>query len=192
MSQKLCCTAMALLLTAMGAPTTAGTIGFTTLQPGTINHLQAQVIGKVVQSHTGLQVRVIPVAGTTAVQAAVQNQQAEFTVSDVNNMGDAVRSDGVFAKMKPMTELRVVLKITDFPVGIMVREDSGMKKLDDLRGKRYPTGWQAFPNGIPLTRAVLATAGMMIMICPLIRAEINECFDHFCVGRGYRYQHFRK
>ena len=140
----------------------AETVGFTTLQPGAINHLQAQIIGKVVQGHSDLQVRVIPVAGTTATLAAVQNRQAEFTLSDVNNMADAINGVGMFSDLKPMPNLRVVLKLVDFPIGIMVRKDSGMSKLVDLKGKRYPIGWQAFPNGIPLSQGVLASAGMTL------------------------------
>ncbi|MBT3551117.1 MAG: TAXI family TRAP transporter solute-binding subunit [Rhodospirillaceae bacterium] len=140
----------------------AETIGFTTLQPGAINHLQAQIIGKVVQSRTDLQVRVIPVAGTTATLAALQNRQAEISVSDVNNMGDAVRGKGMFSKMKPMPNLRVLFKLVDFPIGIMVRKDSGMTKLTDLKGKKYPIGWQAFPNGTPLGQGVLASVGMTL------------------------------
>jgi hypothetical protein len=140
----------------------AETVGFTTLQPGAINHLQAQIIGKVVQAHSDLQVRVIPVAGTTATLAAVQNKQAEFTIGDVNNMADAINGVDMFRDLKPMPNLRVVVKLVDFPIGIMVRKDSGMSKLEDLKGKRYPVGWQAFPNGIPLSLGVLATAGMTL------------------------------
>lgn len=140
----------------------AETVGFTTLQPGAINHLQAQIIGKVVQAHSDLQVRVIPVAGTTATLAAVQNKQAEFTIGDVNNMADAINGADMFRDLKPMPNLRVVVKLVDFPIGIMVRKDSGMSKLEDLKGKRYPVGWQAFPNGIPLSLGVLATAGMTL------------------------------
>lgn len=138
----------------------AETVGFTTLPVGAINHLQAQIIGKVVQTHTDLQVRVIPVAGTTATQAAVQNREAEFTIGDVNNMADAIRAEGMFNSLKPMPNLRVVVKLTDFPIGIMVRKDSAITTLHDLKGKRYPVGWQAFPNGIPLGLGVLASAGM--------------------------------
>jgi TRAP transporter TAXI family solute receptor len=150
--------AAAALAVLLAAPAAAQTVGFTTLQPGAINHLQAQIISKVVKAHAGLQMRVIPVAGTTATQAAVQNKQAEFTI--VNNMGDAVHARGMFEKLKPMKDLRVVLKLTNFPIGIMVRKDSDMQKLEDLKGKRFPVGWQAFPNGIPLGLGVLASAGM--------------------------------
>jgi len=149
-----------LLVAAVGA--SAETVGFTTLQPGAINHLQAQIIGKVVQANSDLQVRVIPVAGTTATLAAVQNQQAEFTIGDVNNMADALNGVGMFSELKPMPNLRVVVKLVDFPIGIMVRKDSGMTKLEDLKGKRFPIGWQAFPNGIPLSQGVLASVGMTL------------------------------
>jgi len=145
-----------------GNSAAAQTVGFTTLQPGAINHLQAQIISKVVKAKAGLQMRVIPVAGTTATLAAVQNRQAEFTIGDVNNMGDALRGEGMFEKLKPMPNLRVVFKITDFPIGIMVRKDGDIKKLEDLKGKRFPVGWQAFPNGIPLSQGVLASAGMSL------------------------------
>ena len=154
--------ALGAAVAALPLAASAETIGFTTLQPGAINHLQAQIIGKVVQEHTDLQVRVIPVAGTTATQAAVQNHSAEVTIGDVNNMGDAVRGEGMFSKMKPMKDLRVMLKLTNFPIGIMVRKDSGMKTLADLKGKRFPIGWQAFPNGIPLAQGVLASAGLTL------------------------------
>jgi uncharacterized protein len=152
--------AYAWLASAAGA--SAETVGFTTLQPGAINHLQAQIIGKVVQANSDLQVRVIPVAGTTATLAAVQNKQAEFTIGDVNNMADAINGAGMFSELKPMPNLRVVVKLVDFPIGIMVRKDSGMSRLEDLKGKRYPVGWQAFPNGIPLSQGVLASVGMTL------------------------------
>jgi TRAP transporter TAXI family solute receptor len=152
---------LSLAALALMTGTAAGqTVGFTTLQPGAINHLQAQIISKVVKAHAGLQMRVIPVAGTTATQAAVNNKQAEFTIGDVNNMGDALHGQGMFEKLKPMTNLRVALKLTNFPIGIMVRKDSDIHKLEDLKGKRFPVGWQAFPNGIPLGLGVLASAGM--------------------------------
>jgi TRAP transporter TAXI family solute receptor len=150
----------AVIASAAGA--SAETVGFTTLQPGAINHLQAQIIGKVVQGHSDLQVRVIPVAGTTATLAAVHNQQAEFTIGDVNNMADAINGAGMFSDLKPMPSLRVVVKLVDFPIGIMVRKDSGITRLEDLKGKRYPIGWQAFPNGIPLSQGVLASVGMSL------------------------------
>jgi TRAP transporter TAXI family solute receptor len=147
---------------AVGGAAHAETIGFTTLQPGAINHLQAQIIGKVVQAHTDLQVRVIPVAGTTATLAAVQNRQAEITIGDVNNMGDAIRGTGMFTKLKPMPNLRVIVKLVDFPIGIMVRKDSNMFKLEDLKGKKYPIGWQAFPNGTSLSQGLFASVGMTL------------------------------
>jgi hypothetical protein len=162
MKRYLASAAAGALLAAVPFIASAEVVGFSTLQPGAINHLQAQIIGKAVQGNTDLQVRVIPVAGTTATQAAVQNRQAEFTIGDVNNMGDALQGTGMFDKMKPMDQLRVVVKLTDFPIGIMVRKDSGMTTLADLKGKRFPIGWQAFPNGIPLSQGVLASAGLTL------------------------------
>jgi len=140
----------------------AQTVGFTTLPVGAINNIQAQVIAKVVQGHAGLQVRVIPVSGTTATLAAVQNKQAEFSISNIDNVADAMRSEGVFSQFPRMDNQRLAFKLLSFPIGIMVRNDGPIKSIQDLKGKRFGSGFQGFPNLIPLSNGVLAGGGISL------------------------------
>lgn len=137
-------------------------IAIATLPVGSTLNLQAEVIGKVVQEHAGIQVRVIPLSGTSETMAAVQSGEADFTLTDISNTADAINAAGEFSALKPMKDLRIVLKLGDFPVGVIVRNTGPIKKMEDLKGKKFPIGWQAFPNGVPLSQALLAANGMKL------------------------------
>ena len=56
----------------------AQTVGFATLQPGTLLNAQASVIAKVVQDNSKLQVRVIGYGGDTGILDAVNSKKADF------------------------------------------------------------------------------------------------------------------
>ena len=43
-----------------------------------------------------------------------------------------------------------------------MRKDSDIKTVADLKGKRFPVGWQGFRQGIDLSNAMLATAGLSL------------------------------
>ena len=58
----------------------AQTVGFATLQPGTLLNAQASVIAKVVQDHTKLQVRVIGHGGDHA--SHLQGRNENLAVAD--------------------------------------------------------------------------------------------------------------
>lgn len=145
----------------LAAPATAQIQGFATLPPGAINNVQAQVIAKVAQQHSKLRMRVAPYRGGGAVAAAVQGGRAEFGISDIVEMTDAYTGNGQF-KGKKMTRLRVAFRVLTFHIGIFVRKDSPIKTVADLKGKRFATEWTAFPNSIPLTNGILATAGLSL------------------------------
>jgi uncharacterized protein len=136
----------------------AQTVGFATIPVGSINNVQTQVMAKVIQGHTDLKIRVTPLGGTTATLAAVQTKSADFSIADVNDLASAL--GGKFGYRQALPDLRLVLNILPFALGIIVRKDSDIKSVADLKGLRYPVGWQAFPNGVPLSRGVLASAGL--------------------------------
>lgn len=141
------------------APSYAQTVGFATLPPGAINNVQAQAIAKVVQENTGLKIRVTPYRGGGAVAAAVNRKRAEFGISDVVEMTDALTGTHRF-KGRPHKNLRIAFRVLAFPVGMFVRKDSGITSMTQLKGKRFSTRWSAFPNAIPLSKATFATVGL--------------------------------
>lgn len=150
--------AAGLLLTANAV---AQTVSISTLPPGAINNVQTQAIAKVVQEQTGIQMRVITFNSPAASMAAVQAGQAAFTFMSNDEVGIALRGKDEHAG-KPLDKLRLAVTVFPFKVGVLVRKDSDIKTVADLKGKRFPIGWQGFPQGIALSSAILATAGLTL------------------------------
>lgn len=141
------------------ASANAQVVGFGTLQPGAINNIFAQIIAKVVQQNSKLQMRVLPMRSGDAQFSALQARRSEFGIGDINDVTSALLGRHAYENRgKP--NLRLAFNMIAFPVGILVRKDSDIRSLKDLKGKRFPVGWNAFPNGVPLTEATLATAGL--------------------------------
>ena len=74
---------LAVTAIALAGSAQAQTIGFATLQPGTLLNAQASVIAKVVQDHSKLQVRVLGYGGDTGIIDAVNSGAADFLLLDI-------------------------------------------------------------------------------------------------------------
>ena len=60
------------------------------------------------------------------------------------------------------SSLRILMTGTTLHVGMLVREDSGMTTIEDLRGKRIAWEWSGFPQGIPITLGNLLNGGLTL------------------------------
>jgi len=143
------------------ATAAAQTVAISTLPPGAVNNVQAQAIAKVVQENTDLQVRVVTFNSPAAIIGAVEAGQVEFAFTSNDEAGQAVRGKGEH-EGRPMQNLRLAAFLFPFQVGIVVRADSDIRTVADLKGRRFPTGWQGFVQGIDLSNAMLATAGLSL------------------------------
>lgn len=161
----------------------AQTVSISTLPPGSVNNVQTQAIAKVVQKAAGIQMRVVTFNSPHASMGAVQAGQAAFTFMSNDELGIAVR--GIDEHQgKPMDKLRLAAVVFPFKVGILVRKDSGINSVADLKGKRFPTGWQGFPQGIALANAMLATAGLSLKDMDGVpTANLLRAADDFKAGR---------
>lgn len=174
---------MAALVALVGGPVLAETVAISTLPPGAINNVQASVVAKVVQQNSGLQMRVITFNSPSAIIGAVQNNQAEFTFTSNDEAGAAYRGVDEY-KGRAMKDLRIALTVLPFAVGIMVKADSDIMTVADLKGRKFPTGWQGFRQGIPLSNAMLATAGLSLAdMEPVPAANLLRAADDFKAGR---------
>jgi TRAP transporter TAXI family solute receptor len=164
-------------------PAAAQTVAISTLPPGAINNVQAQAIAKVVQENSDLQMRVVTFNSPAAIMGAAQAGQAEFAFTSNDEAGVAVEGLDEHAG-NPMSDLRVAVTVFPFKVGILVRKDSGIESVADLKGKRFPTGWQGFLQGIPLSNAMLATAGLSLDDMESVpTANLIRAADDFKAGR---------
>src|SRR5215203_3424107 len=146
--------AAAAFFTGVSAGANAQTVAIATLPPGAVNNVQAQAIAKVVQEHSDLQMRVVTFNAPGAIMGATQTGQAEFSFTSNDEAGVALEGLDEHAG-KPMSDLRIAATVFPFKVGVFVRKDSGINSVADLKGKRFPVGWQGFLQGIPLSNAIL-------------------------------------
>lgn len=137
----------------------AQTVSISTLPPGSVNNVQTQAIAKIVQEKAGVQMRVVGFNSPVASMTAVDVGEAQFTFMSNDEIGVAVRGKDEH-EGRPLSNLRLVATVFPFKVGIVVRKDGGIESVADLKGKRFPIGWEGFPQGIALSRAMLATAGL--------------------------------
>jgi TRAP transporter TAXI family solute receptor len=146
-----------LLLVAKGAGAQA--YGLATLPPGALMHALSSVIGKTVQDHSKLQVRVQGYGGDASVLDAVANKNSDFFALDVTESADAYNGRGNWGgKKRP--SLRTAITLYGFQVALYVRKDSDMHAIADVKGKRLPSGWAQQTGVNQLMAATLAAGGL--------------------------------
>ncbi len=177
--------AAATLITGLGTGgVVAQTVAISTLPPGSINNLQAAVIAKVVQEHSDLQMRLVTFSSSAAIIGAAQNKQAEFAYTANEEAGDAFTGENEY-QGRAMRDLRVAFTVFPFRVGIVVRNDSAIKSVADLKGKRIGSGWTSFRQGIGLWEGLLANAGLSLKdSSPVPTTDLLRAADDFKAGRS--------
>ena len=177
--------AVATALLAGGAaiqPASAQTVSFASLPQGSLIYFQATVLSKMLLDKTDLKVRVAPMRGPEAVFAAIERKQAELGLFDVTQAA-AINGEESF-KGRPLKNLRAVARLVVFPVGMMVRKDSNIGSIADLKGKPLPTGWRAFRQGEVLLQALLATGGLTLKeVKHVPTVGLIRAADDFKAGR---------
>lgn len=134
-------------------------ISLSTLPPGAINNVQAQVVAKVLQQKGKMQVRVATFNSPSNILASVNTNRAEFAWTSNDESGAAFRGTQEYAG-KAMKNLLIAATIFHFNVGILVKDDGPIKTLADLKNHPTATGWKGFTQGEVIFNAMLATGGM--------------------------------
>jgi hypothetical protein len=180
----LSCAAAAMLLSAAGADRAdAQTVAISTLPPGAINHVQAAAVAKVIQENSDLQMRLLTFNAPGAIIGAAQNKQSEFAYTSNEESGSAFKGTHDY-EGKAMPDLRVAFTVFPFKVGIIVRNNSDIKTVADLKGKRMATEWTAFRQGVPLFNGMLATAGLSLADAdPVPTTGLLPAADDFKAGK---------
>jgi TRAP transporter TAXI family solute receptor len=161
----------------------AQTVAISTLPPGAINHLQASAIAKAVQENSDLQMRILTFNSPAAIIAAAEQKQAEFAYTSIEEASDA--ASGTNEYPKAMSNLRTAFTVFPFRVGIIVRNNSDIKTVADLKGKRVGSGWTGFRQGIALWDGLLANAGLSLKdTSPVPTTDLLRAADDFKAGRS--------
>jgi len=161
----------------------AKTVAISTLPPGAINNVQAAAVAKVIQENSDLQMRLLSFNQPAAIIGAVQNKQTELAYTSNEEAGDAFFGARAY-KGNAMKNLRVAFTVFPFRVGIIVRNNSDIKKVADLRGKRIATVWTGFRQGIALWNGLLGSAGLSLKdVSPVPTTGLLRAADDFKAGK---------
>jgi len=155
----------------------AQTYGFATLPPGTLNHTTASAISKIMKEKGGVNMLVQPTAGDQVINPLVGRGEVEVGITNIMEVQDAL--DG------GLKDMRIISAAHALRTPLCVRNDSGMFKNADLKGKRVTMGYSAMRNIDKTVRAMLASAGLTEAdVRPVLVPNVVRSADEFISGNA--------
>ena len=174
---------IALCAAALPATGNAQALGFGSAPQGSIGYNMSSAIAKVMAESAGLQSRVQPYSGSSAVLPLVNSGELDMAVCNVLEIEEATRGEGPYNGRK-QANLRVLAVIFPLLSSIFVRNDSPIKSLADLKGKRIPAGFSAQVTLDRIIDAVLANGGVERKdIVPVLVPNVIRGADDFAEGK---------
>jgi TRAP transporter TAXI family solute receptor len=171
-----------LVLAAAAAPVQAQVLGFGTAPQGSIGYNMASAIAKVM-ADAGVQSRVQPYSGSSAVLPLVSSGELDLSVCNVLEIEEATRGEGPYNGRK-QANLRVLGVIFPLLSSLFVRKDSGIKTLAELKGKRIPAGFSAQVTLDRIIDGVLANGGLERKdTVPVLVPNVIRGADDFAEGK---------
>jgi hypothetical protein len=159
-------------------PVQAQVMGFGSAPQGSIGYNMSSAIARVMAGE-GLQSRVQPYSGSSAVLPLVNSGELDLAVCNVLEIEEATKGEGPYNGRK-QANLRVLAVIFPLYSSIFVRKDSGINSLAELKGKRIPAGFSAQVTLDRIIDAVLANGGVERKdIVPVLVPNVIRGADDF-------------
>ncbi len=166
------------VLALAAGPVQAQALGFGSAPQGSIGYNMSSAIAKVM-ADDGMQSRVQPYSGSSAVLPLVNNGELDLAVCNVLEIEEATKGEGPYNGRK-QANLRVLAVIFPLLSSIFVRQDSPIKSLAELKGKRIPAGFSAQVTLDRIIDAVLANGGVERKdIVPVLVPNVIRGADDF-------------
>jgi TRAP transporter TAXI family solute receptor len=161
----------------------AQALGFGSAPQGSIGYNMSAAIAKTIAEAEGIQSRVQPYSGSSAVLPLVNSGELDLAVCNVLEIQEAANGEGPYAGRK-QSNLRVLGVIFPLYSSIFVRKDSPIKTLADLKGKRVPYGFTAQVTLERIVSAILASGGLGSNdIVPVMVPNVIRGADDFMEGK---------
>jgi len=153
--------AVGTLLTTAAVPGTAWAqdVGIAASNPGSIYHTTASAVAKMANDKAGLKATVQPFASATIYLPAVAAGEYAFGITNEDELRLAATGTGHF-KGRVYNKLRAVSLLYPLRVAFFVRNDSDIKTMADLKGKRITSGFTSQKTIPAMLEAQLETGGL--------------------------------
>ena len=154
-----------------------------TMSQGTSGYSMGAAIARIL-AEQGIRARVQPAAGTSAYLPLIATGELDFGIANAIEAREAVAGEGPFEGRKLET-LRAVTIVYPFRVGVFVRDDSDIKTIADLKGKRLAHGYTSQVTLKNVLNALIATSGLTESdIVPVMVPNVVRGADTFASGRS--------
>jgi uncharacterized protein len=150
--------AAAVMLAAVPSPARADMVGIGSTKSSVVAQMSA-VIAKVVSAHSGIQMRTQTMGGTQQYIPVVNAGKLHFGIGNMFQTAQAYAGIGL-SKGHKYDNLRMVATLMPFRTGLLVANNSPIKKVSDLKGKRVPFGFKAAPLFQIFFEGFLANGGL--------------------------------
>jgi len=142
---------------------------------GSIYYALGGGLAKTITEKMSVQAIVQPYAGSSVYLPLINNGEVTTGLSSTLDSGAAYKgSDG----RKPMKNLRSLMRIFSLPYTFMVRADSGLKTVADLKGKKVVTVFKALRGLQPMNEAMILAGGLKLSdITPITVAGLKQGLD---------------
>lgn len=161
----------------------AQVLGFGSPPQGQIGYNMSSAIARVMAEDAGVQSRVQPYSGSSAVLPLVNSGELDLAVCNVLEIEEATKGEGAYQGRK-QANLRVLGVIFPLYSSIFVRKDSPIKSLAGLKGKRIPYGFSAQVTLERIIDAIIATGGLARSdVVPVLVPNVNRGADDFMEGK---------
>ena len=135
----------------------SGRISIATNPAGTLYYQLGGGFAKLMNEKLGVQAIVQPYAGTSAYLPLVESGEVTMALSSTLDAGSAYRGE---QGRNSMLKLRSLARIFPLRYALLVRRDSPIRSVADLRGKRLVLSFKANIGLDPINTTVLASAGL--------------------------------
>jgi TRAP-type uncharacterized transport system substrate-binding protein len=130
---------------------------------GSYYNVVGTALGKIIETHTSLKAKVLPLSGPVAWMPMMVTGEMDIGIcSSTDAFWGYFANEDVFQRISKGKgfPLRLISVATCNDVSIAVGDNSGIKSLKDLKGKRIAGGFAAAPSCQQQMLAALANAGL--------------------------------
>lgn len=151
---------------------------------GTAGYSMGAALAKLMAEKTPYQARVQPFTGNSVALAGINRGELDFTVANEVEIVEALKGAGAYQGRK-QENVRLAAVLYPFTVAILVKKDSPIQSIADLKGRRMTWGYTAQVTLKTVVGAILANGGLgEADIQPVLVPNVVRGADDFAGGKA--------